>query len=83
MSFLVLTRLFRVVGMTILALDSHFQKETVFPAFPDMFGMTDAEIGEIPPYVQYFKCNNKLEEGDPGCGDRRFNMTICPERDGR
>ena len=69
--------------MTMLAHDSRFQKEKMFPAFPDMFGMTDAEIEALPPCVQYFKCNGRIEEGDPGCGDKKFNMTICPERDGR
>ena len=50
---------------------------------PDMFGMTDAQIESLPTMTKYFMCNGNVEGGDPGCGDKKFNMTICPERDGR
>ena len=69
--------------MTVLAMDTRFQQDRMYPGFPDMFGKTDAEIAALPPYVQYFKCNNRIEEGDPGCGDYKFNMSLCPQRTGR
>ena len=46
-------------------------------AAPDMFGMSDAQIEKVPPYVQYLKCEEKVESGDPGCKDNKFNLTMC------
>ena len=48
-----------------------------------MFGMSDAEIAASPKYVQYFKCQEKTESGDPGCNEFKFNHTYCPERVGQ
>ena len=39
---------------------------------PDMFGMNSQQINETPEYVRHFKCQNKIEKGDPTCDDNRF-----------
>jgi hypothetical protein len=76
-------RLFQTLGMTVLAMDKQFSTETIVPAFPNMMGMTDAEIAALPPYVQYFRCENSVETGDPGCGENKFNASMCNERAAR
>lgn len=78
-----LLQIMQDLGMNMLVMDDKFQKEKMYPGFPDMFGMTDAQIADTPPFIQYFKCNNMIEAGDPGCADNKFNMTMCTERNGR
>ena len=68
--------------MTILAFDEVYAKKKVQAAFPDMFGMTDSQIAALPPYVQYFKCEDQVEAGEPGCDTHKFNTTICKSRNG-
>jgi hypothetical protein len=71
------------VGMTGLLMDMRFQRQKMIAGIPDTFGKSDAEIKEMPPFVQYFKCNDQVESGDPGCNDFKFNLTYCPNRAGR
>jgi hypothetical protein len=49
-------------------------------AIPDTFGLSDDEISKMPPYIQNFKCENRIEEGDPYCKDAKYNLTYCPTR---
>jgi hypothetical protein len=71
------------VGMTTLGMDTKFSTEMIVPAFPNMMGMTDDQIAALPAYVQYFRCENSVESGDPGCNDNKFNKTMCNERAAR
>jgi len=73
----------QTLGLPLLAMDRRFRESKIIPAFPDTFGKTDAEIEVMPKYVQYFKCDEKVEAGDPGCNDLKFNHTICAERTGQ
>jgi hypothetical protein len=52
-------------------------------AVPDTFGMTDEQIGQLPPFVKNLKCNNAIESGEPHCQDEKFNNTICTSRKGK
>ncbi|CAB9513084.1 expressed unknown protein [Seminavis robusta] len=74
---------FQNLGLTLLKMDMRYQKDKIMPVLPDMFGKTDAEIAALPPFIRYFKCQERVEAGDPGCDDNKFNMTLCPERTGR
>ena len=56
-----------VLGMTVLGMDMMYMKNGIQAAFPDMLGMTDEQIAQQPPYIQYYKCNGAVESGDPGC----------------
>ena len=60
--------------------ENHTLKEEMTQAFPETFGLTDAEIEELPKYVRQMKCGGKIEAGDPGCGQAKFNKTICSKR---
>jgi len=66
--------------MAVLGMDGKYKQDQIIAAFPDMFGMSDAQIAEVPPFVRYFKCNDAIEKGDPGCLDNKYNDTICPTR---
>ena len=73
----------QALGMTVLGMDHDYEFNTMFGAFPDMFGMSDDQIAAQPPYVQYFKCDGAIEKGEPGCVDHKFNLTYCPDRQAR
>ena len=48
---------------------------------PDMMGMPVADVEKLPPYLQHYKCEDKIEFGDPDC--RQYKYTIdegCTER---
>jgi hypothetical protein len=49
-------------------------------AIPDTFGLSDAEIAEMPEFVRSLRCGKQLENGDPGCGESKFNSTMCNNR---
>jgi hypothetical protein len=57
--------------------------DSVMTAVPDTFGMTDEQIGQLPPYVRNLKCNNAIESGEPYCKDEKFNNTMCTSRKGK
>ncbi|GKZ01031.1 hypothetical protein MPSEU_001054500 [Mayamaea pseudoterrestris] len=52
----------------------------VFEAVPDTLGRTQEQIDEMPLIVRNFKCDNKIEVGDPGCADLKFTPDHCPDR---
>ncbi|CAB9521608.1 expressed unknown protein [Seminavis robusta] len=39
------------VGMTVLGMDLNYQKNTIYKAFPDLYGMKEDQIDELPPLV--------------------------------
>jgi len=45
--------------------------------------MSEEEIGALPPHIKYFKCENKIENGEPGCAAHKYNYTACVTRTGR
>ena len=67
------------LGMTVLSHDEKVWKRAI-AAMPDMMGMSDQEIEAVGPMARYYKCGNGVENGDPGCGDNRFNNSYCTER---
>ncbi|CAB9497924.1 expressed unknown protein [Seminavis robusta] len=71
------------LGMTALGFDQDYENKVVKPAFPDMFGMTDAQISAVAPFAQYFRCGTDIEGGEPGCADNKWNVTMCEERAGK
>jgi hypothetical protein len=52
----------------------------VIDAIPDSFGLSDEEIGQMPTYVQSFRCEKQIERGDPYCDKMKWNDTFCPMR---
>jgi hypothetical protein len=48
--------------------------------FPDMEGLSAEDAAALAPFTQYFKCGDKVETGDPKCGEQKYNDTLCPER---
>lgn len=67
------------MGLTALYLDPG-QQDRIVANMPDTFGKTETEIEEMPVLTRYFKCQGKVEKGDPGCGSHKFNTTVCPKR---
>ena len=49
-------------------------------ALPDMLGMNQKQIDDVPDFVRYFKCKNKLEKQEPGCGANKYNEALCSNR---
>jgi hypothetical protein len=47
---------------------------------PDTFGMTQEEIEAMSPHTRSFVCQGQVEEGDPYCGDEKFDTAACPDR---
>jgi hypothetical protein len=66
-------------GMPAFLLDET-EYRAIYGAIPDTFGLSDAEIAEIPKFLQKFKCGKQVEKGDPGCGASKWNSTICAGR---
>lgn len=64
-------------GLSALYLD-HFSD--VVDKIPDTFGLTVEQAADLPPFVRDFKCDKKVEKGDPSCGDHKFTSSICPTR---
>ena len=52
---------------------------------PDVFGMSNEEIHDLPRLVRHFKCQGSIESGDPGCGSHKFShmQGKCGQRKGR
>jgi hypothetical protein len=67
-------------GMPAFLLDNEEYKKKILGAIPNTFGLSDAEIAEMPPFVRNFKCGGQVEKGDPGCGAEKWNLTMCPKR---
>lgn len=49
-------------------------------AVPDSFGKNDAELQEMAPFVRDFKCNKRIERGEPYCDGHKWNENVCPSR---
>jgi hypothetical protein len=47
---------------------------------PDSFGLSDEEINKMPEFVRNFRCDKKVEGGDPHCGELKWNSTMCNGR---
>jgi hypothetical protein len=67
------------VGLAALNLDEKEEKK-MNVAIPDTMGLSDEEIEEMPDFVRSFKCDKKIESGDPGCGKSKWNKTMCSGR---
>ncbi len=66
-------------GIPTFLLD-HMENRAIYDAIPDTFGLSDAEIAEMPKFLQNFKCEKGVEKGDPGCGESKWNLTMCENR---
>jgi hypothetical protein len=69
-------------GLAALVSDDENVVDAVLAAVPDTFGLTELQIAALPTFVRDFKCNGAIESGEPYCFERKFNMTICPDRKG-
>jgi hypothetical protein len=66
-------------GLTSLYLDAGKQ-EQVIANVPDTFGRTEEQIAAMPDFVRHFKCEGKVEGGEPGCAGDKWNLSVCPTR---
>ena len=48
--------------------------EDIKAELPDMFGMSSEQINRVPPYVRHFKCQDRIEDGDPTCKDLKYTV---------
>ncbi|CAB9505449.1 expressed unknown protein [Seminavis robusta] len=71
------------LGMASLAYNDVYMREKILSVVPDMFALNDQQIESTPKYVQYLKCEGKIESGDPGCHDNKFNNSVCDNRKAR
>ena len=69
-------------GLSIFNMDQQSFKALV-EGFPDMFGMSQERINSLPPYVRYFRCEGKVENGEPGCADAKYSKGVCDDRKGK
>jgi len=47
---------------------------------PDSAALSVAEVAQLPPYVQNYKCGTSIEKGDPDCGENKYTSYLCPTR---
>jgi hypothetical protein len=66
-------------GMPAFLMDE-MEDRAIQETIPDTFGLSDAEIAETPEFVRHFRCGKQVEVGDPGCGESKFNSTMCNGR---
>ncbi len=38
------------------------------------------QLNAMPPFVRNFKCEGKIESGEPYCNVKKYNDDICPDR---
>jgi hypothetical protein len=67
------------LGMMTFHLDEDVVTE-MKSAIPDTLGKSQTEIDQMPPFLRYMKCGGEIEAGEPGCGDHKFNLTACADR---
>lgn len=67
------------VGIAAL-ISSETTMNEAMDAIPDSFGMTQREIDNMPEFVRSFRCDGKFEKGDPYCWDRKYDLSVCPDR---
>ena len=51
-------------------------------AIPDSLGLSDEQIQKIPELLRNFKCDGKIESGEPYCEKSKYNTYHCPVRKG-
>lgn len=66
-------------GMTALYQDIGEQR-AIEKLIPDSAGVTQEQIDRMPPFVRNFRCGRTIEDGEPHCGEEKFNIKICPDR---
>ena len=49
---------------------------------PDNLGMSDEEIKAMPDLIRSFKCEGKVEAGEPYCLEEKYNTYLCVPRKG-
>jgi hypothetical protein len=54
--------------------------DAALAAIPDSFGLSDAGIAALPEFVQNFRCDTQIENGDPYCKSTKYHLEQCPER---
>jgi hypothetical protein len=52
----------------------------MYKGIPESTGLSDEEIEAMPEYVRNFKCEGKIESGDPYCGNEKYTKKICSPR---
>uniref|UniRef100_A0A7S4EK37 Uncharacterized protein n=1 Tax=Pseudo-nitzschia australis TaxID=44445 RepID=A0A7S4EK37_9STRA len=68
-------------GLAFFLTDKFYWKQ-ITEAVPDSAGLEMAEIDALPEYIRHFKCDNTLEKGEPFCLEKKYNETVCKEREG-
>jgi hypothetical protein len=66
-------------GLPILQQDERVSRD-MNSAIPETLGLNQAQIDAMPPFVRQFKCEGKIESGDPGCADAKWNSKACTGR---
>jgi len=57
---------------------AHFQ--SMMEGTPEIDGMTEEEIDQVPEAIRYMKCDGKIESGVP-CQEKKFIIDgVCPKR---
>jgi hypothetical protein len=74
-----LVSLFEENGLPIMYM-SEPEVAKVLAAVPDTLGLNQEQIDNMPPFVRYFKCENSIETGEPGCGWFKFTPDHCGDR---
>eukprot|EP00541_Cyclophora_tenuis_P003094 CAMPEP_0116555494 /NCGR_PEP_ID=MMETSP0397-20121206/8178_1 /TAXON_ID=216820 /ORGANISM="Cyclophora tenuis, Strain ECT3854" /LENGTH=483 /DNA_ID=CAMNT_0004080771 /DNA_START=47 /DNA_END=1499 /DNA_ORIENTATION=- len=67
------TRRLEDLGLTAFYLQPSASR-IVRDLIPDMFGLNAQQINDTPEYVRNFKCQDKIEKGDPYCDEQRFTI---------
>jgi hypothetical protein len=52
-------------------------------AFPDSGYKTEEELAAMPDYVRHFKCQGKIEKGEPHCQEEKYTKGLCDHRAGK
>lgn len=66
-------------GLAAFMLDPAAEK-IMTDGVPDCLGLPNEQLLALPSYVRNFKCDGKLENGDPFCGIEKYNDAICEKR---
>uniref|UniRef100_A0A7S2XME9 Uncharacterized protein n=1 Tax=Attheya septentrionalis TaxID=420275 RepID=A0A7S2XME9_9STRA len=66
-------------GMGALVFDDNNFK-SMMEGTPEIDGMTEEEIDQVPEAIRYMKCDGKIESGVP-CQEKKFIIDgVCPKR---
>ncbi len=55
-------------------------EKSMHDGVPDCLGMSAEQLNALPPLVQNFKCDGKMENGEPFCDAKKYSDTMCTER---